>query len=519
MSQGIEKSVEAVQQVSVSTWTELEKHIPFDWWGDSIEPSRGPTLNRYRTRHLYRGLVNARYELTTPLQRVIGAYPSPEWDTRIKLLEPLMLRQFKKYAQVQVGACTTDWHWLSLAQHHLLPTRLLDWTNSPLVALHFATSDRAYVHTDAALWAVDFIAIQKDLPKKLQQRLEKLHVKAFTVTELGEEAPRLEDLEQMPDELEKRGEDPAANACTQTGLRNEADKGQGCERAGKKDFMLFFEPPSIDDRIANQYAAFSVMRRATSVPEKWLRDRPYRVAKKIVIRARLKPDIRDFLDAMNMTERVFFPGPDGLNTWLQRYYGPSPREERLGSQTLYCGQHLDFRRTFGGWEYVSRANSSGGVVIVPVTRNGDLVFVEQLRPPLGKQVVEFPAGLVSGEDPGSAARRELEEETGCVCDSVKPLGSGASCPGLTDEQNSFWLALGVSPEGDSGASDPGDYGSNRYRRARGVQSEGEEVFVWTVPVNNVLPWLKQREGDGRIVDLRVYTGLFLREHAAELGTR
>ena len=66
------------------------------------------------------------------------------------------------------------------------------------------------------------------------------------------------------------------------------------------------------------------------------------------------------------------------------------------------------------WESASRINSQGAVMMIPVTRPGDkLVIIRQFRPPTGRLVYEFPAGLINpGEDPVEAAIRELKEETG-----------------------------------------------------------------------------------------------------------
>ena len=83
--------------------------------------------------------------------------------------------------------------------------------------------------------------------------------------------------------------------------------------------MHFFEPPSLDERITNQFAVFSLMSNARLSFDSWLADEPT-IGRKLILKAGLKWEIRDKLDQANMTERVLFPGLDGLSRWLGRHY-------------------------------------------------------------------------------------------------------------------------------------------------------------------------------------------------------
>ena len=86
--------------------------------------------------------------------------------------------------------------------------------------------------------------------------------------------------------------------------------------------MFFLEPPSIDERVTNQYALLSVVSRSETRVDEWLAAHEDLYAR-YIIPAELKWEIRDKLDQANITERVLFPGLDGLSTWLRRHYTPS----------------------------------------------------------------------------------------------------------------------------------------------------------------------------------------------------
>src|SRR5580704_13589060 len=93
------------------------------------------------------------------------------------------------------------------------------------------------------------------------------------------------------------------------------------------------------------------------------------------------------------------------------------RQSSDPKRTLFEGKHIRMVAR-GDWEYAERKNVTGIVAIIAVTAEGKLLLVEQYRPPLGKTVIELPAGLAGdiagqeGEAMVTAARRELLEETG-----------------------------------------------------------------------------------------------------------
>src|SRR6266581_1355335 len=110
--------------VTVTTWNELHEVLFEDSWDSKLE--------RFRSPYVFRGLSDATHRLETSLMRLGGEYAK---------IEKHLLRNFQKYAYGEVVERDSIWHWLSVAQHHGLPTRLLDWTYSPFVAMHFATAN------------------------------------------------------------------------------------------------------------------------------------------------------------------------------------------------------------------------------------------------------------------------------------------------------------------------------------------------------------------------------------------
>jgi len=262
-----------MRETRVESWLELQELIFAESWNEQ--------LGRFRSNLVYRGENRAANELTTSLQRLGGPFAD---------LEPHLLRNFRKYAHRDAVPKETLWDWLALAKHHGLPTRLLDWTHSPYVGLHFATANRLLFDEDGAVWTVDYVRAAEHLPRPLRAVLDAEGSNSFTAEMLERGAASLEELDRLPEE---------------------------------EDFVVFFEPPSLDDRIVNQYSVFSLMSGAEVRFDRWLEERAD-LAHRIVIPAALKWEVRDKLDQANVTERVLFPGLDGIAAWLARQY--SPRE-------------------------------------------------------------------------------------------------------------------------------------------------------------------------------------------------
>jgi hypothetical protein len=245
-------------------------------------------LERYRSPFAFRGMC-ADWPLTNSLQRL-----NHDVDT-LRFIEKAMFRNFKKYAYAELNPSSSEWKCLSVAQHHGLPTRLLDWTFSPFVAMHFATNELDKMDKDGVLWMVNFDAMRRHLPPFFQNTLHRHYALTFSVEML---------------EADEQLADPFVFEQTE----------------GAQDpFVMFFEPPSLDPRIVNQWGLFSFTNRLDIRLDEWLvksSTRKYPLVRKIVIDANAKWEIRDKLDNMNMTERVLMPGLDGLSNWLKRWYSP-----------------------------------------------------------------------------------------------------------------------------------------------------------------------------------------------------
>ncbi|MFC1953680.1 NUDIX hydrolase, partial [Chloroflexota bacterium] len=86
------------------------------------------------------------------------------------------------------------------------------------------------------------------------------------------------------------------------------------------------------------------------------------------------------------------------------------------------------------------------VVIVAVDADDNVLLVNQFRQPLGKELLELPAGGIEVEEtPEDAARREMQEETGYLPQKLQRLGGFYSAPGFCDEYLHLFLATDLSP--------------------------------------------------------------------------
>ncbi|MBI2949729.1 MAG: NUDIX hydrolase [Verrucomicrobia bacterium] len=163
--------------------------------------------------------------------------------------------------------------------------------------------------------------------------------------------------------------------------------------------------------------------------------------------------------------------------------------------TLFEGKHLRLVRS-GRWEYLERTKASGAVMILAVTAEDKLILIEQFRLPLGKPVIELPAGLagdIIGQETeaiATAAQRELVEETGYEARAFVHLVTGPPSAGLSSEVVALFRALDVR------------------RVAAGGGDEHEDIEVHEIPLADVHDWLARKTKEGALIDPKVYAGLY-----------
>ena len=294
------------------SWEELNSFLFLDSWDERI--------GKHRLRHVFRGSGNASaHTLRTSIQRLGDL-------SHIRTVEPAMIRAFRRYAAACVaggavaastgaggaalGRDASVWEWLTVAQHHGLPTRLLDWTHNPMIAAHFVTDHPEDLGHDGAIWCVD--------PAGLNSRSEEFRrwnlgrpqgakvLGVFAIEQLEEYCH-----DNAPAHAKPGSRISSLEMFDATQLR-----------------CAFLEPPSIDARLVHQSGLFSALSPDCDM-DALLTASPS-CARKVIIPSWLKREVRDKLDAIGVSERTLFPGLDGLCTWLRRYYTkearPQPRK-------------------------------------------------------------------------------------------------------------------------------------------------------------------------------------------------
>jgi hypothetical protein len=223
---------------------------------------------------VFRGVINSEYKLIPSVGRLpLLGDSSEELDRERALLE-----QFKMKSALRLQCQpSNDWEWLSLAQHYGLPTRLLDWSINPLIALYFATAhspEELYggkpLSNCAVYGLVSYIHIDSSY------HIHPLHL-------------------------------------TQT---------------------LEFYGPSISERVVNQAGLFTVHHEPRKAFDT---DKLH----KFVIPGELKPQIQSKLGLLGINESTIYPGLDGIAKSLKtEFYNHTTRPLDLEKAPEYMQSQL-----------------------------------------------------------------------------------------------------------------------------------------------------------------------------------
>jgi ADP-ribose pyrophosphatase len=178
-------------------------------------------------------------------------------------------------------------------------------------------------------------------------------------------------------------------------------------------------------------------------------------------------------------------------------------EKTISRQTIFEGRIIDLhvedvQLPNGKTSKREIIKHPGAVAVIAVTDENKIIMVRQYRKPMERVMVEIPAGkLEKGEEPLSCARRELEEETGYVCESITPLISFYTSPGFADELVHVYVAEGLSKKENAAPLDEDEFVDLLELTLNEAQTYLEEKQIYDAKTAYAIQYLQLQQALGK----------------------
>jgi len=230
--------------------------------------------------------------------------------TELSEIEQRVLATFSNHVIAHINHIPrNDWEMLALAQHHGLPTRFMDWTTNPLVALYFATRETEEDKDGNSIDSAVYVLVQEP------------------VTYSALKTKRSKKSDNAPEQKETEQEENNGDPYSQYGLENESNSSDEPKKGQKPESKqqieppfdlspfeisvnVIYEPPHVSARIRAQDGVLL----ACFNPLSPLEEKDYL---EIVINAKSHDSIRKRLNLYGVFDKQLFPDLDGMAKWLK----------------------------------------------------------------------------------------------------------------------------------------------------------------------------------------------------------
>jgi hypothetical protein len=207
----------------------------------------------------------------------------------------------------------TDWEALAIAQHHGLPTRFMDWTTNPLVALYFAVRETRANDNGQPMSSAVYVLISDpqrytDFSRAQQPTVKPVKDLATTPATSGSgyEEFGIEGIEPKTDDEAQ----PNPGAVAEAGASDDAVRSPRPPSPFEITESVIYHPPHISPRLRAQDSVLLACLRPFEALEE-------RDCLEIIIRNDAHDDIRRRLDQYGVFDRQLFPDLDGIAKWLR----------------------------------------------------------------------------------------------------------------------------------------------------------------------------------------------------------